>query len=70
MIIGMAMLVVPGAIAQEFQGPVGEDLIDIHVGRGAGPALDQRHDQVRAQVMAIGDEILGGRSNRISDRRF
>ena len=57
-VVGREGLVVAFFLAQGFEGDVGDDLIGIHVGRGAGSALD--HIDGELIVEFSGDHTFAG----------
>ena len=57
---GLTRLVVAQRPAEELQGPVGQHLVDVHVGRGARPALEGIDDDVLVELAV--DHLLAGRS--------
>ncbi len=42
----MQVGVLPLLVAQEFKPPVGDDLVGVHIGGGAGTALEHVHDKL------------------------
>ena len=56
MIIWMHDGVIPLLASQDLNGPVGDDLIGIHVGRGSRAALDGIHDKL--VVKLTGDNLV------------
>ncbi len=64
MVEGVDHVVGATGAAQELQGPVGDDLVGVHVRRGAGPALDGVDDELvhqpsRADLLAYADDRCG-----------
>ena len=53
--------------AEQFQRAVGDDLVGVHVGRGAGAALDDVDDELVVQF-AAGD-FLAGRDDGVGASR-
>ena len=58
MVVGVQPVVAALLEAELFQREVGDHLVGIHVGRGAGPALDDIDDELF--VKAPGDQFLAG----------
>ena len=58
-VVGADGLIVAQRPAQQLQGPIGQHLVDVHVGRGAGAALQGIDDDVL--VEPAGDHFLAGR---------
>ena len=58
MIVGVDDLVFAPGAAEDFQGPVGDDLVGVHVGGGARPALDHVHHELAVQI--AGDDFIAG----------
>ena len=52
-------------VAQDFEGAVGDDLVGVHVGRGACPALDDIHDKFT--VILSGDDFVAGAGNGVGN---
>ena len=65
MVVGVAMGVVALGAAKVFQGAVGDDLVGVHVGGGAGPALDAVHRELVEE--ASGDEVVAGPADGLAD---
>ena len=65
MVIGMDVVVLAQAAAHDLVGAVGNDLVGVHVGRGAGAALDGVHDELVMQL--AGHDFLGSLDNGVAD---
>jgi hypothetical protein len=52
-------LVLALGVAEDFQRPVGDHLVGVHVGRGAGAALDDVDDEL-LMPLAVDDFLAGG----------
>ena len=63
MIVGIDQRVVALFAPQQLNGPVGNDLVGVHVQAGARPALDGVHDEFLMEL-ALGD-LLAGTHNSI-----
>ena len=59
MIIGMDDGIIALLAAQDLDGPVGNDLVGVHIGRGAGAALDGVDDEL-VMELAVDDFVAGG----------
>ena len=59
MLVRVKRLVVPTFLAEQLEGTVGNDFVGIHVGRGAGAALDDVHHELFVQL-AVDDFSAGG----------
>ena len=57
-VVGIEALVIAQRPAEQLQGPVGQHLVDVHVGRSAGPALE-----------GVDDDVLGRAVRRSSPGR-
>ena len=66
MVVGVAVAVLALFVAQEFQRPVGDHLVGIHVGRRAGAALHHVDDELLLQFP--GAQLLAGPDDRVGDR--
>ena len=63
-IVGVHELAAP-LPAQQFSRPVGDDFVDIHVGRGAGACLEDVHGELIVQLPV--DHLLRGPLDRLGD---
>ncbi len=68
MIVGVDELVFALPVAEAFQRQVGDDLVGIHVGRGAGAALDEVGDELVDHL--AGDQPVTGADDGIGDPRI
>ena len=59
MVVGVDQAVVPLLAPQQFDGPVGDDLVGVHIQAGTCSALDRVHDE-RLVELARGDLLTGG----------
>ena len=59
MVVGVQPRVVAARVAEGHERQVGDHLVGVHVGRGAGVALDHVDDEVL--VVAAGDDLVAGR---------
>ena len=66
MVVGMAIFVFAPLVPQNFQRPVGNHLVGIHVGRSARSALHHVHHEMIVQRPAL--DLLAGRDDRRGDR--
>jgi len=62
-VVGMQELVLALAMPEPLEGPVGDHLVGVHVGRGAGSALDHVDDEVLVQL--AGDDLVAGGDDRL-----
>ncbi|CAM5693841.1 hypothetical protein SAFG77S_03633 [Streptomyces afghaniensis] len=60
-------VVAAAGVAEDLQGAVGDDLVGVHVRRGAGPALDGVDDELLVQPS--GADLLAGPDDRTGDVR-
>ena len=65
MVVGGAELVLALLVPHEFQGAVGDDLVGVHVHRGAGAALHHIYRELVPQF--TGHNFLAGRHNGIGN---
>ena len=56
--------VLPALVAEKFERPVGDHLVGVHVGRGAGAALDHIDDELFVQ--RAGADFLTGLDDGLS----
>ena len=61
MVVRVQLRVVAGRVAEALKRQVGDHLVGVHVGRGAGTALDHVDDEVL--VVAAGDDLVTGRGD-------
>ena len=61
MVVRVQPRVVAGRVAEGLKREVGDHLVGVHVGRGAGAALDHVDDEVL--VVAAGDDLVTGRGD-------
>ena len=69
-VVGMAVGVLARLAPEQLQRAVGDHLVHVHVGRGAGAALDDRHGQRRQQLRLTRRELRAGPLQRLGQRRF
>ena len=55
MVVGVNRLLGTDFAAQRFDGEVGDDLVDVHIGGGAGPGLEDVDGKVLFADLALGD---------------
>ncbi|MNC43700.1 hypothetical protein D3C75_925750 [compost metagenome] len=63
----MQVLVLALGVAHGFQGDVGDHLVGVHVGRGAGPALDHVDHELLVEI-AADDPCAGFADRRVLGR--
>ena len=57
-VVGVDRVLGPPGAAEQLAGPVGDDLVGVHVRRGAGSRLE--HVDHELVVVSAGDHLLGG----------
>ena len=67
-VVGVAVIVVPTRMAEQFERAIGDDLVGVHVGRRARTALD--HVDEKVLVMPAVLHLARGANDGISDRGF
>ena len=60
MIVGMDRLIFAPGMADDFQGPVGDDFVGVHVAAGAGTGLEEIH---RKMIVQVSPRHFAGGSN-------
>ena len=65
MVVGMAAGVIALGEAHELEGPVGDDLVGVHVRRCPGAALDHVDDEMRMPLAV--DDLLAGPDDGVGD---
>ena len=65
MVVRVDVLVLAFLVSEAFQRDIGDHLVRVHVGRGAGAALDEVGDELVAQF--AGDQPVARRRDRIGD---
>jgi hypothetical protein len=63
-IVGVELLVAALRVAGQFLPAIGDHLVDVHVGRGAGPALHDVHHELIVQLPIL--DLLAGAVDQIS----
>ena len=66
-VVGVAELIFALFMAEEFERPVGDHLVGVHVGRCAGAALHHVDDELLLEFP--GAQLLAGPDDRVGDRR-
>ena len=67
MVVRADILVFALLVAEHFQREIGDHLVSVHVGRGAGAPLNEVGHELLAHL--AGDQLVAGGGDRIGDRR-
>ena len=67
MVVGRAVLVLAFLVPHQLEGPVGDDLVGVHVDRGSGAALHHVHGELVEE--SAFRNLLAGRADGIGDLR-
>ena len=65
MLVGVQVLVFAALVAENFERTVGDHLVGVHVGRGAGAPLDHVDDKLIVQL--AGDDLVAGDDDGVGD---
>jgi len=66
LVVGVAVFIFAAFVTQNFQSPVGDDLVGVHVGGGPRAALDHVHDELGV-VFPI-DDFTASLDDGLGDR--